>query len=50
LESSDPSEVDPVQEEESEFYSLEVEEKDLNNLTIPPTHFQSGLSDQEPAE
>jgi len=39
-----------LQKEESEFYSLEVEEKDLNNLTIPPTHFQSGLSDQEPAE
>jgi len=35
LESSDPPEVDSVQVEESEFDSPEVEEKDLNNLTIP---------------
>jgi len=39
LESSDPPEVDSVQVEESEFDSPEVEEKDLNNLTIPAVLF-----------
>jgi len=50
LESSDPPEVDSVQVEESEFDSPEVEEKDLNNLTIPAVLFQSELSDQETIE
>jgi len=50
LESSDPPEVDSVQAEESEFDSPEVEEKDLNNLTIPAVLFQSELSDQETIE
>jgi len=39
LESSEPAEVDPVQVEESEFDCPKVEEKDLNNLTIPAILF-----------
>jgi len=50
LESSDSPEVDSVQVEESEFDSPEVEEKDLNNLTILAVVFQSDLTDHETAD